>query len=50
MKDVVETILNHPIASLLVIGAVSFGVADVIRAVKGTRTEPMVNLSVNKAG
>lgn len=48
MKDVVESILNHPIASLVVISATSFGIADIIRAIKGTRAEPKVNVSVNK--
>ena len=35
MKDVVETILEHPIASIVVIAALFGGISDIIYAVKG---------------
>lgn len=36
MKTTIESILSHPIAALIIISAASFGIADVIRAAKGT--------------
>ena len=39
MKDVVETILRHPFAVLMIIGGTCVGVSDVIRAIKGTTSK-----------
>lgn len=48
MKDVIGKILNHPIATILVIGATANGIANIISAAKGKGTAPVVYLNVDK--
>jgi hypothetical protein len=48
MKDIVEMVLQRPIAALIVIGATAGGVANIIRATKGSHEEPFVRITVNK--
>ena len=47
MKDVFKTMVNHPIATLI-IGATFFdGVAGIIRAVKGDKVNPGLEIQFN---
>lgn len=48
MKDIVETLLRHPIAALVVVGVTTSGIADIIRAKKGVAGEPFVRITINK--
>lgn len=34
--NIVESILRHPVAAIMIIGATTFGVANVVTACKGT--------------
>ena len=44
MKDIVSKMLAHPFASCLIIGAVTGGVANIIRAARGVENRPFVEL------
>ena len=48
MNDIIETVLRHPIASVIVIGVTASGIADIIRAKKGVAGEPFIRITVNK--
>ena len=48
MKEVVKEMLAHPIASLVVIGAIGSAVADVARAVKGNPKGPVIGLTIGE--
>ena len=48
MKDIIETVLRHPIASVIVISVTACGIADIIRAKKGVPGEPFIRITVNK--
>lgn len=47
MKEVVKEVLAHPIATLIVVGAVGSAIAGIVSAAKGT-TEPIVRVSIMK--
>ena len=49
MKDVVQTILEHPFATIFIIGAFTMGVSDIILSAKGIKPGPWVSLSSTKA-
>lgn len=40
MSDIVTKVLNRPFASIIVIGAITGGIAKIIDAAKGTVREP----------
>lgn len=48
MKDTVKEILEHPIATIIILGTVGSVVAEIIGAIKGTPKEPLIRL-VNNA-
>ena len=48
MKDVIETVLRHPIAAVIVISFTASGIAEIIRARKGVEGEPFITITVNK--
>lgn len=42
MKDVVGRILEHPFASWFIVSATLGGIADIIRAARGEKREPII--------
>lgn len=45
MKEVVKTILEHPIATIIVLGSLTRGIATVVAAAKGNSVEPVVTIN-----
>ena len=48
MNDVFKTMVNHPIASIFVMGTFFNGVATIINAVKGEKVCPKLDIQINK--
>lgn len=48
MKDILESMIRHPIATVIVIGSVSRGISTIIATLKGEVIEPIVNVVVNE--
>lgn len=48
MKDVVNRVIEHPFASWFIISATLSGIADIVRAVKGEKREPVVSVTSNE--
>ena len=48
MKDVIGKMLQHPIATILIISASANGVANIISAAKGKGVNPVVSVRVDK--
>ena len=44
MKETIKNVLNHPIATMIVVGAVFGGVADIISTVKGGGRKPYISV------
>lgn len=47
MDNVINKILNHPIATWIVISAMTGGVANIVRACKGDKVVPVVSVIEN---
>lgn len=47
MKNTINQMLNHPFATIMIVGSVGNAVANVVRAVKGCDAEPMVKIVNN---
>lgn len=45
MKDVIKNMLEHPLASVWIIGSIGGGIAGIIRAIKGIKNEPIVSIN-----
>lgn len=45
MKDTLNKMLNHPIATVIIISGVTRGVANIISAVKGNDVQPVVSIT-----
>lgn len=45
MKDIIKMVVNHPIASILVIGSTCNGISNIISAAKGTGVKPMIDIT-----
>lgn len=48
MKDLCKTALEHPFATVVVVGAVARGVATIIAAARGKPVEPVVQVKTVK--
>ena len=48
MNEVVQKMLDHPFASLIVIGAIGTAVASIVGAIKGVPGTPFVSVSSGK--
>ena len=48
MKEVVKEMLAHPIASLVIIGAIGSAAANIVRAAKGCPKSPFVGLNIGE--
>jgi len=48
MKDTVKEILAHPIATILIVGAIASAVASIVSATKGVPIKPLVDISLSK--
>ena len=46
MKDVVKTVLEHPIATIIVLGSLTRGIATIVAAAKGNSVDPVVKLDM----
>jgi hypothetical protein len=49
MKNIISNMLEHPIATLLIIGTAFSGLAKVVGAARGGRIEPSVKVDVIKS-
>lgn len=49
MQKTVETIVEHPIASVIVIGCIMRGIATIITAARGNSVQPIVTFTKNMA-
>ena len=47
MKEVIKEMLDHPIASVIIIGVFGSTVKGIISAVRGT-TQPFINLNIEE--
>lgn len=47
MKDIIKAVLNHPLATILVIGSACNGISNVISAAKGNGTTPMIDIKTS---
>ena len=47
MGNVIESILKHPIATVLIISTTAHSVASIIGAAKGNNVEPFIHTSIN---
>lgn len=45
MKDTLNKMLNHPIATVIIISGVTRGIANIISAVKGNSVQPVVSIN-----
>lgn len=48
MEKVIGVILEHPIASCIVIGTTTSGIADIITAIRGREIKPKIHISLDK--
>ena len=48
MKDIVKEVLAHPIATVLVLGAIGTFVVNIVGAAKGISMQPLVDVSLSK--
>lgn len=47
MKDVIGRMLDHPIATILIISASANGIANIISAAKGKGVNPVLSVKVD---
>lgn len=47
MKDTLNKMLNHPIATVIIISGITRGIATIISAVKGNSVQPVVSITNN---
>lgn len=48
MKDVLETMVNRPVATIIVLGAFCHGTARIIGAFKGSEIPPFLSITFGK--
>ena len=44
MKNTIETIVEHPIASTIVIGCILRGIASIVAAARGNSIQPVITI------
>lgn len=49
MGNMIDKMLNHPIASIFIIMTIGASVNDIVRSAKGLDSAPMVNISANSS-
>lgn len=48
MKETIKNMLNHPIATIFIIGATTRGIANIISAAKGNDIQPMISVTTSE--
>jgi hypothetical protein len=48
MENLVKTVLDRPFASMMIVGAITGGIANIIRAVRGVQPSPSVQIGVTE--
>lgn len=48
MKDVFGKMLDHPIATIIIVGEIGCVMANIINACKGVETKPLISIRIGK--